>query len=231
MDRNDELDALNEESRKPLTTDQVRIAERERLLAAIPDMVKFDPEPAVEEIDLRIKLLEELPSSDWQEFKQRADDAMSSARAELARLREIAVKRDADRAVAAVYLEGRWKRKGKRRDWEYLAAGSGEEQQARAALARLLRDEAPLKRSMRWLLASLVDHRAERYQTRQFQIIARPGVARTATARNVAIARHIAENSGACGADGATKDAGQIFGVGVRQAQRAWKKYGRMFEK
>lgn len=135
---------------------------------------------------------------------------------------------DSNEELAVAYLEGRWKHAGKRRKWETLPAGSREERRARIALARLLRGETPLKPSIRWMLASLVDDRREPYQTRQFRIVARPGLARTAVARDVAIARHIGENGGT---DGAMKDASQIFGVSVRQTLRAWKKYRRVFEK
>ena len=77
----EEMDALKEEIRKPLTdwenAEKDRIAGHEGALAAIAESPEFGATETVEELHTRLGFLNNFPARDWQEFKARADKALS----------------------------------------------------------------------------------------------------------------------------------------------------------
>ena len=77
----EEMDALKEEIRKPLTdwenAEKDRIAGHEGALAAIAESPEFGATETVEELQARLGFLNNFPARDWQEFKARADKALS----------------------------------------------------------------------------------------------------------------------------------------------------------
>jgi hypothetical protein len=77
----EEMDALKEEIRKPLTdwenAEKYRIAGHEGALAAIAESPEFGATETVEELQARLGFLNNFPARDWQEFKARADKALS----------------------------------------------------------------------------------------------------------------------------------------------------------
>lgn len=99
----DELDALRDEVRKPLDDFEAAEAARiEGFEAAIEEILKtaifLFGEPGSNEISSRLNYLAMLPSRDWQEFSQRAMDAMGTAKRSLESLLAIAVWREEERA-------------------------------------------------------------------------------------------------------------------------------------
>lgn len=102
----DNLDALKDEVRKPLTdwetAEKVRTDAHEAALALIQGAsVGFLGEPTVAQIDERIAGLEQNFKRDWQEFTARAHYQKAQIHTQLDQMRVVAVKRDAERAEMA----------------------------------------------------------------------------------------------------------------------------------
>ena len=126
----DRLDALKDEVRKPLTdwenADKVRIEAHEVALGNLLALSGFlDLDPTVEQIDARIKLLDELPTRDWQEFAKRADEARESVSLNLKSVRAMAAKREAERAELERLRREQVEREQRERD-ERIAAEAAE---------------------------------------------------------------------------------------------------------
>jgi colicin import membrane protein len=99
----EELDALRDEVRQPLTDwenkEKGRIAAHGDALIEITKAAYFEaPEPSLCEIDARLERVEKLFSRDWQEFSKRASEAADAACRSLTTLRAATVKREEERA-------------------------------------------------------------------------------------------------------------------------------------
>jgi len=123
----DALDEMKEQVRKPLTdwenAEKKRVQDREDRISVISSLVKFEVEPTVDHIQIRIDQLSELSSFDWQEFSMRASETISATKYELERLLASRIKYDQDQAE----LERL------RKEQEELARKHREEQIAREA--------------------------------------------------------------------------------------------------
>lgn len=99
----DELDALKEEVRKPLTdretAEEDRVKAHEEAIEEIARCASFlVMQPGSHEIKGRIAHLQLLQPRDWQEFAQRAQEVTATALASLTALLAVAEKREADEA-------------------------------------------------------------------------------------------------------------------------------------
>lgn len=140
----DELDALKDEFRKPLTdwesADARRIAAHEAELASIEQIGIFlEPDPASNDIQARIDSLGNLPARDWQEFKQRAVDLLGAVASRLHGMHAAATKREAERAELERLRREQAEREQRERD-EKIAAEAAE--RARLAAEVKARQEA-----------------------------------------------------------------------------------------
>lgn len=123
----DALDEMKEQVRKPLTdwenAEKKRVQDREDRISVISSLVKFEVEPTVDHIQIRIDQLSELSSFDWQEFLMRASETISATKYELELLLASRIKYDQDQEE----LERL------RKEQEELARKHREEQIAREA--------------------------------------------------------------------------------------------------
>lgn len=98
----DALDEMKEQVRKPLTdwenAEKKRVQDREDRISVISSLVKFEVEPTVDHIQIRIDKLSELSSFDWQEFSMRASETINASKFELERLLASRIKYDQDQA-------------------------------------------------------------------------------------------------------------------------------------
>lgn len=98
----DALDEMKEQVRKPLTdwenAEKKRVQDREDRISVIASLSKFEVEPTVDHIQIRIDQLSELSSFDWQEFSMRASETISATKYELERLLDSRIKYDQDQA-------------------------------------------------------------------------------------------------------------------------------------
>jgi hypothetical protein len=114
------LDALKDEVRKPLTdwenADKRRIEAHEAAIAEIIALGWFpDAEPPLAEVDRRLAALQ-APPRDWQEFAKRAGDATAASLARLTATRDATVKREAERAELERHRREETERLQKERD-------------------------------------------------------------------------------------------------------------------
>lgn len=104
-----ELDGLKDEVRKPLTewenAEKMRIAGHEGALAAIAESPEFGLTESSAELRNRLEFLNNFPVRDWQEFKARADKAISDEILRTEGLLARAEKREATAAEAARLAE------------------------------------------------------------------------------------------------------------------------------
>lgn len=99
----DELDALKDEIRKPLTdwemAEEKRVADHESALEYIRSRAVFETsEPTIELIESRIVEVSASASRDWQEFSMRANAVVELAMLSLSKLRDATIKRNEERA-------------------------------------------------------------------------------------------------------------------------------------
>lgn len=102
----DELDALRDQVRKPLTdwenAEKARVAAHEAALDAICEAPGFyEAENAAADYRQRLAYLEAYPPRDWQEFLKRASDALANEIAKTKVALAAAEKREAEAAEAA----------------------------------------------------------------------------------------------------------------------------------
>jgi hypothetical protein len=98
----EELDALRDEVRQPLTewenAEKERIAEHETALLEISACSSFSSEATVQEIDERLAYVDSLSQRKYQEFTKRATEAIAAARESLTTQRDTTVQREVERA-------------------------------------------------------------------------------------------------------------------------------------
>jgi hypothetical protein len=101
-DLEDRMDALKAKVRAPLTEfenrEKERVAAHEAALAAISEAPGWGVSETAFELTERLEYLENYPARDWQEFAQRAADALSAEIARTRMLKEAAEKREAEAA-------------------------------------------------------------------------------------------------------------------------------------
>jgi hypothetical protein len=101
----DELDALGEEIRKPLTdwenADKARIAGHEAALQAITETGSPGGASSVADLEVRLAFLRGYPAREWQEFSQRAAETLAAEIARTEALHQAAVTREAEQAELA----------------------------------------------------------------------------------------------------------------------------------
>jgi hypothetical protein len=101
-DLEDRMDALKAKVRAPLTEfenrEKERVAAHEAALAAIAESPGWGVSETAFELTERLEYLENYPARDWQEFAQRAADALSAEIERTRMLKEAAEKREAEAA-------------------------------------------------------------------------------------------------------------------------------------
>jgi hypothetical protein len=102
----DQLDALKDEVRKPLTewedAEKSRLDGHEAAIRSIQALASFVvAEPSSGEVDKRIAFVEALEPREWHEFAKRAAEAVASVKVSLAASRDAAVRRETERAELA----------------------------------------------------------------------------------------------------------------------------------
>jgi hypothetical protein len=146
----DELDALKDEVRKPLTdwenAEKTRVTAHEGALAAIAESPEFGATESSAELKARLEFLSNFPARDWQEFKARADKALSDEILRTEGLLAHAEKREAAIAELKRLDEEARERAIKERE-EAAAKAATEEANRRAAeQARIAREAAERER-------------------------------------------------------------------------------------
>jgi hypothetical protein len=112
---------------------------------------------------------------------------------------------------------------------EYLKSGSNRERDARAAMARVLRNpDRELSIALRFRLAALFDADHHHYETREFVIKNRKRGARPNDDMSIAddIAREVMAGEQV---EAAVQLEAERYGVTHAAAYRAWKKHARLF--
>jgi hypothetical protein len=147
------MDELRNKVRAPLTAwenqEKQRVADHETALVNILSLGEMGPEPTLFVVVQRIEDLDNLPDRDWQEFSDRAADAIIGTRVKLTKLRTQVEQRDAERAELArlrAAEEERQREEAARRQREHemrIAAEAADRarQAAEAEAARLLAEE------------------------------------------------------------------------------------------
>jgi len=129
------LDDLAERVRAPLTAfenmEKERVADHERALAAIPDTSVDHASATAEELSNRLDYLRDYPTRDWQEFAQRAADAIA---AEIARTEKSLTARVASDEEAV-------RQEAMRIELERLRAAEVEREKLAAEERRIAREE------------------------------------------------------------------------------------------
>jgi hypothetical protein len=96
-----EMDKISKATRKPLTDwenyDKERLAAHETALGQVFDACLFVGAPSIEAIQKRMAQLRVLEARDWQEFRDRAKEALEQARPSLAAMLEKAEKDEVER--------------------------------------------------------------------------------------------------------------------------------------
>lgn len=139
----DELDALNEEIRAPLTEweakDYARIMGHELALAEMESLAVFVDEPDMETIKERWRALITTHARDWEEFQKRADEAREAVSLDLDAARDHWTAVYAERAEAERLRAEEAARVQRERDAAIAAAAAEtakREAEAKAAAAR-----------------------------------------------------------------------------------------------
>ena len=146
----DRLEALQKEVRKPLTdwenAEKDRVAGHEGALAAIAEHPDFGQTESSTELRTRLEFLNAFPARDWQEFKTRAEKAISDEILRTEGLLARAEKREAAIAEAKRLDEEARERAIKERE-EAAAKAAKEEAERRAAeQARIAHEAAERER-------------------------------------------------------------------------------------
>ncbi len=140
----DKLDALKDEVRKPLNdwenADKLRIEAHEKAVLDIQALLDFGgQEASAAQLQERIDILAARPTRQWEEFHQRANEAVASVTASLTATRDMATKREAERAELERLRAEQIAREQKERD-DRIAAEAAEK--ARLAAEAKARQEA-----------------------------------------------------------------------------------------
>lgn len=143
----DELDALEEEVRAPLTAfenaEKTRVQGHEAAVAAMAALTDFaSSNMAIDEIDRNLAALATLLQRDWQEFGKRATDTADSVRADLQRLRAEVVRREEERAELARLRAEESERKRQEDERLRLEREARIAEEAAAAAKRAAEEEA-----------------------------------------------------------------------------------------
>lgn len=120
------MEDLQKQVREPLTAyenaEKQRVADHEAALAAIPEEPGYGQHETAEEIAARLTFLAALLSSrNWQEFAQRAEDAVAAEVTRTKALHAAAVKREAEAAELAALREAEAQRERERLEQERIA--------------------------------------------------------------------------------------------------------------
>lgn len=142
----DELDAFKIEVRKPVTEleqrEDDRKAAHEAALLAISESAQFGTLETSEELNQRLYYLRNYPARDWQEFKTRADKAISDEILRTEGLLARAQKQEADRAEAKRLDDEVRERAIKEREAAAAKAAKEEAERKAAEQARIVREAA-----------------------------------------------------------------------------------------
>jgi hypothetical protein len=121
-------------------------------------------------------------------------------------------------------------RQGRRRT-RYLDKGSAMELEARTAIARLLRSNAPLDKQVREHLANLFDPTAA-WQQRKIEFVSRRQGRHTDHVRNTQIASHVWDEVKAGGrVTAAVASAAKKLAISDDMAMRIWGRYRPLMER
>ncbi len=142
----DELDAFKIEVRKPVTEleqrEDARKAAHEAALLAISESAQFGTLETSAELNQRLYYLRNYPVRDWQEFKTRADKAISDEILRTEGLLARAQKQEADRAEAKRLDDEVRERAIKEREAAAAKAAKEEAERKAAERARIVREAA-----------------------------------------------------------------------------------------
>lgn len=150
----DELDALKESVRKPLTdwesAEQARVDGHLELVAQIRELPNLGNDPSPEEIRTRIAKLGPLLGRDWQEFSRLAADTITAVTKSLASALDLATQRETERAELEQLRQEKAKREQKERE-EKIAADAAEKARkaAEEAIAVAKADAAKAEEALR----------------------------------------------------------------------------------
>lgn len=133
----DELEALQKETRKPLTdwedAEKARVAAHEAALVAIPEGEMYGAKETSEEVKARLHLLSRIIGErDWQEFRGRADQVIMGEVVRMQKVLVAVIAREAERAELERLRASQAEREQKERD-ERIAREAREKAQREAA--------------------------------------------------------------------------------------------------